>query len=270
MSSTPGVPHGHGFGGRRKKRPIVLDYLDDLDPHTPLHTKVRAMDKRRAQCGLGLLPVNKPDDTDTFGPENNRAAADPDKNRAGTDPNKNRARTDPDKNRARICPEDEHTGYPCPENLPVFVPDHESLAGLDVEAQDCRSRCRLLIREYHQLKLHMLFETAQENCRFRLYLYAVAHGLAGDWTVEPVHMRVLKRVLGLVAGNSEQSGPSQETPPTQKIPYKNAIPQNSGVARKEGQKGALTNAVVTQANGIVITSEKIDVPGRIQKHVFGS
>ena len=64
--------------------------------------------------------------------------------------------------------------------------------------------CRRLIDEYEQRQLHLLFESAEKNCSFRLYLYAIVYNYKRD--VPHVFRDVLRQLCAQMNAQSTLNG----------------------------------------------------------------
>ncbi|GEQ66732.1 hypothetical protein JCM33374_g395 [Metschnikowia sp. JCM 33374] len=85
---------------------------------------------------------------------------------------------------------------PHQEDAPMVVESEELKAEFSVDSIPSVDKIsHVLVRTYESLQLHHLFSTVEENCKFRLFLYAVAFGHTAFWPKDPVMVSVLKRVL---------------------------------------------------------------------------
>ncbi|RKP31030.1 hypothetical protein METBISCDRAFT_26961 [Metschnikowia bicuspidata] len=64
--------------------------------------------------------------------------------------------------------------------------------------------CRRLIDEYERRQLHLLFESAEKNCSFRLYLYAIVYNYKVD--VPDVFRDVLRQLCAQMNAQSTLNG----------------------------------------------------------------
>lgn len=148
----------------RKKQPIKLSFLDeDLEAPVMLHKKVKHVEDKMDITKLDLL-------NESFIVQENNGTAN--------------------------THEPYQESLVDPENLPAIVESDELKSETLVDSiVDVMEKCRVLILYYEQLELHHLFLTVEENCKFRLFLYAIVYGYTSFWPKDTVMPSVLRRIL---------------------------------------------------------------------------
>ncbi|KAF8000468.1 hypothetical protein HF325_005397 [Metschnikowia pulcherrima] len=146
----------------RKKPPVKLSFLEDEDLEAPvmLHKKVKHVENK-------VNHVTEPENDDGkpiegFGP----------------------------------ILEHKNAIFADSDDMPTLVEsDQLKLESLADSIPEVAAKCRVLVRTYEALELHHLFQTIEENCRFRLFLYAAAFGHTLFWPKDQVLTSVLRRLL---------------------------------------------------------------------------
>lgn len=85
--------------------------------------------------------------------------------------------------------------YDSQEDEPQLVVDELTWEDSIKSIQNVEALCLQLIENYEQRGLHRLFDSVEQNCAFRLFLYAVAYGQYAQWTQNNLFLSVLKELL---------------------------------------------------------------------------
>lgn len=168
-----------------RKRRVKLDFgaFDEDDACPPLlHKKVQRVDARRNDFGSGVIQ---------------RGFA------STQEPRLVRWENETPGGGAAIGLDSGLTSTPR-IGAPIGLPEYDSDEPVLVEdprvrlqeLERLRPQASALLSKYEQRHIHELFLSVEENCRFRLYLYALAHGLADVWPEEPLMTAVLKQLTG--------------------------------------------------------------------------
>lgn len=208
----------------RKKNTVKLSFLeDDLEPPVMLHKKVKHVESR-------MDGVIKLDDVNGVRQTNDLKSD-----------NKNL-------NEENV------------EDLPAIVESEELKSEALVDSiPRIIEKSRVLIRQYEQLKLHHLFLSVEENCKFRLFLYAVAYGYTSFWPQEKLMPSILRRILTMESVD--------QTLKSEGIVANNYSTDNGGNYRSYDSKrnGKLTvvDPLARPKFPIVRHCDKIEVPTRV-------
>ncbi|KAM9892448.1 hypothetical protein OXX69_012016 [Metschnikowia pulcherrima] len=146
----------------RKKPPVKLSFLEDEDLEAPvmLHKKVKHVENK-------VNHVTEPENDDGkpiegFGP----------------------------------ILEHKNAIFADSDDMPTLVESDQLKSESSADSiPEVAAKCRVLVRTYETLDLHHLFSTTEENCRFRLFLYAAAFGHTSFWPKDQVLTSVLRRLL---------------------------------------------------------------------------
>ncbi|KAM9897945.1 hypothetical protein OXX79_006583 [Metschnikowia pulcherrima] len=146
----------------RKKPPVKLSFLEDEDLEAPvmLHKKVKHVESK-------INHVTEPEHDDGkpiegFGP----------------------------------ILEHKNANFADSDDMPTLVESDQLKSESSADSiPEVAAKCRVLVRTYEALELHHLFSTTEENCRFRLFLYAAAFGHTSFWPKDQVLTSVLRRLL---------------------------------------------------------------------------
>ncbi|KAM9904823.1 hypothetical protein OXX79_002514 [Metschnikowia pulcherrima] len=146
----------------RKKPPVKLSFLEDEDLEAPvmLHKKVKHVENK----------VNH-----VTGPEHDEKKSIP-----GFGP----------------ILEHKNATFADSDDMPMIVKSDQLKSESSADSiPEVAAKCQVLVRSYEALELHHLFSTTEENCKFRLFLYAAAFGHTSFWPKDQVLTSVLRRLL---------------------------------------------------------------------------
>ncbi|KAM9921293.1 hypothetical protein OXX80_012205 [Metschnikowia pulcherrima] len=157
----------------RKKPPVKLSFLEDEDLEAPvmLHKKVKHVENK----------INH-----VTGPE------------TGNSNLEDSSISDKGKSIGGFGPILEHKNaiFADSDDMPMLVESDQLKSESSADSiPEAAAKCRVLVRTYETLDLHHLFSTTEENCRFRLFLYAAAFGHTSFWPKDQVLTSVLRRLL---------------------------------------------------------------------------
>lgn len=85
--------------------------------------------------------------------------------------------------------------YDSQEDEPQIVLDDLDQEDSIGSIPNVETLCFELIENYEKRDLHRLFDSVEQNCAFRLFLYAVAYGHHTYWTQNTLFLDVLKKLL---------------------------------------------------------------------------
>ncbi|KAM9920133.1 hypothetical protein OXX59_007450 [Metschnikowia pulcherrima] len=146
----------------RKKPPVKLSFLEDEDLEAPvmLHKKVKHVENK-------VNHVTEPDH-------------------------------DEKKLMEDLGPILEHKNaiFADSDDMPTIIESDQLKSESSADSiPEVAAKCTVLVRSYEALELHHLFSTTEENCKFRLFLYAAAFGHTSFWPKDQVLTSVLRRLL---------------------------------------------------------------------------
>lgn len=143
-------------------------------------------------------------------------------------------------------------GYDSQEDEPQILLDELEREDSIESINNVKTLCFQLIESYEKRDLHRLFDSVEQNCAFRLFLYAVAYGQYTYWTQNKLFIDVLKSLLPQSALRRQQN--EQEG-------------QLIGLSLLSDRKlDELRQRNDVPSNHIMKVSMNLQVPNRMQKY----